>query len=187
MEDRHLLEAWSRYVATNDEATFIEVYDALYGDTLYFAISKCKNTHFEAEDIVAVVWEKLLTKKPLIESNIRGYIFRMVKHTFLDLLKKNNKIVSGEIPEDAVSESMKLVFLDKEDRQQRDLENKQCLGEKDYDFIMQFADLIGNRHTRKEAHKQLARIFNLSLSRVGNRRTSIMKKLKACRANRANK
>lgn len=184
MQDRHLLEVWNRYVLTDNMTLFGQVYEVLYDDSLYFAISRCEDTHFEAEDIVDEVWEKLMVKKPFIERNIRGYISTMVKNAIVDLHRKNNRIVSDKIPENAASLSIILPFIQKEEAQQRDLEIRKCLDEKEYHFIMQFADLLLNKHERQEANKLLAETLGKALQTINNTRTTIMKKLKICRANR---
>lgn len=186
MKDKHLLEAWEKYVATNDMSSFGRIYDVLYGDTFYFAISECQDAHFEAEDIVDEVWEKLLVKKPHIERNIRAYIFTMIKNAIIDLHRKNNRIVSNKIPEGVFSESITSVFLQADEAKEHDLEIRRCLNEKEYHFIMQFADLLLDEHDRQQAHKLLAEASGKALQTVNNTRTSIMKKLKACRANRSN-
>lgn len=185
MGDKHLLEAWNKYVAKDDMTSFGRVYDVLYDDTLYFAKGKCKSSHLKAEDVVDAVWEKLAVKKPLIEENIRAYILKMTANTFFDLFRKNTIIVSYEIPEDVVSEPITSVFLKKDESKQRDIEIRQCLDKKEYDFIMQFADLLMNGYKRQKAHEQLAKALEIALQTVNNKRTSIMKKLKACRAYRS--
>lgn len=185
MKDKPLLEAWNSYVATNDMAALEVVYSALYDDTLYFAINKCEGTHFEAEDVVDEVWGKLAVRKPRIDSNIRSYILAMVNNAIIDLLRKSGKTVSEELTENIISEPMKLVFLDEEKAQQQDLAIRQCLNEKEYNFIMQLFDLIGNRYTIKKADEQLSETLNIALQTVRNKRTIITKKLKACRTNRS--
>lgn len=183
MKDKPLSEAWNSYVATNDMAALETVYNTLYDDALYFAISECEGTHFEAADVVDEVWEKLLVRKPLIERNVRGYILRMIKNAIIDLWRKSGKIVSEQIIENTISEPIKLVFLEEEERKQHDLEIRQCLHKKEYDFFMQFFDLIGNEYTIKEAHEKLSETLNIALQTVRNKRASITKKLEACRAN----
>jgi len=185
MEDKHLLEAWNRYIATSDMVTLAEVYDVLYKDTLFFAKSRCKDyPHLEAEEIVSAVWEKLVVKKPHIDSNIRSYILAMTKNAVIDLLRKNNRIISDEIAENTLSESIKLMFLKEEERKQRDLEIKKCLNDREYNFIMLLDDLLINE-SKKVAHKKLSEILGIALQTVNNTRTLITKKLNACRANRS--
>jgi len=182
MEDRYLLGLWNRYVATDDMAALEELHNALYQNSLFFAKDKCQDyPHLKAEDIVDAVWERLVLKKPRIERNIRSYILVMIKHTIIDLLRKNNRVVSHEIPESTVSESITSVFLQEDEAKYRDLERKKCLSKKEYNFAIRLYELLSN-HKRQQAHEQLTKIFGISLKTVNDRRRLITKKLKACRA-----
>jgi len=180
MKDKDLLEAWNRYVATGDMAAFGQVYKALYDDTLYFAISKCNGIQLEATDIVAEIWEKLMVKKSQVEGNVRSYIFAVIKNTIIDILRKNNRIVSNEIPENALSESMKSAFLEEDEKKEHDLKIRRCLDEKEYILITQFGYLMQGGHDRQEANKLLAEASGKALQTINNKRSSIMKKLKKC-------
>jgi len=187
MGDKHLLEAWNRYVATGDQATFMEVYNVLYEDTLHMATAKCRNTHFEAEHIAGEVWSKLVRNKPIINSTIRGYLLVATTNTLNSLIRKNSKFDLYENPEDFVPNLEEANPSYEEILAQSDPELRRCLDKKDYQFIRQILDLVSFGYKKEEAHQQIADTLKMALQTVRNKRRLIMKKLEACRAMGVNK
>jgi len=179
-----LLEAWNRYVATGDEATFMEVYDTFYEDTLHFATAKCRNSHIEVADVVSEVWNKLWRKKPRIKDNIRSYLLSMTQHAFIDLIRVRSKFELHENPETFAPELEEVSFSNEEILEQHDFEIQQCLNEGEYKFIRKLAKLLIFKHTKKEIYQQLSETFDIKLQTVSNKRSLIMKKLETCRTNR---